>query len=310
MAKKTTKPAARKSQTSRKPTTKKAVAKKATAQRAKPIAQAKAKPKTAAKKAPAKKPATSARKPQVSRSPKPSAGRQKPATKTKAITLQLPATRRPSPSPLIPLSDIHALTEHLDLIKVVLEDYAAHLRSLDRKRHNGVGIKRQGLIERSYQLALENQEFLPHWLPMAKFREDNDHFISLRTFFDLTNQIKELAWNLVTLAADMVYTDALEFYAQVQDAANRRVDAAETLYHELRPFFTNMGTRQSEGEGEAPTQKKAKRDANAVMKGKKEGVVIFKNTNPKLTAGKREIIDETFKGSASFKETEEGEITE
>ena len=213
MAKKPTKPAAKKAAT-KKPATKKATttkkpaAKKATAQRAKPIAQAKAKPKTklsagkqTAKKPVAKKPAT------------------KKTTTTKALTLQLPATRRPSPSPLIPLSDIHALTEHLDLIKAVLEDHAAHLRALDRARHNGVGIKRQGLIERSYQLAVENQEFLPHWLPMTKFREDNDHFISLRTFFDLTNQIKELAWNLVTLAADMALDKAPRQAVWMKNAA-------------------------------------------------------------------------------------------
>jgi len=30
-------------------------------------------------------------------------------------------------------------------------------------RLNGVGIKKQGFIDRAYELALENGEFLPHW---------------------------------------------------------------------------------------------------------------------------------------------------
>jgi hypothetical protein len=277
----TKKSTARKSQTSKNPVAKKPVAKKPSArqtkpQRAKPIAQAKAKPKTAK------------------------------TTGAKLLSLQLSATRRPSPSPLIPQIEIDSLTEHLDLIKGVLEDYAAHLRALDRKRHNGVGIRRQGFIERSYQLALENQEFLPHWLPMAKFREDNDHFLGLRTFFDLTEQIRELAWNLVTLAADMVYTDALEFYSQVQDAANRRIDAAESIYHELRPFFEAHGNRR----GDEPTEAEQERDAKALIKGKKDGKMVIENVKPKMTAGKHKVIDEKFTDSASFKETDEGSIEE
>ena len=65
-----------------------------------------------------------------------------------------------------------------------------------------------------------------------------------------------------------------------------------------------------EGEDGAPTQKKAKKDFNAVLKGKKDGEVIVKNIKPKTSGGKREIIDETFKDSAQFKETDEGSITE
>ena len=123
----------------------------------------------------------------------------------------------------------------------------------------------------------------------------------------MCRSLEEKAWNINIEASDMVYTNALEYYSQVQDASNRRVDAAESIYKELYDFFRRGPMESEDG---APTQKKAKRDANAVMKGKKEGEVVFKNTSPKVTAGKREIIDETYKGSASFKETEEGSIKE
>jgi hypothetical protein len=36
----------------------------------------------------------------------------------------------------------------------------------------------------------------------------------------------------------------------------------------------------------------------------------IKNITPKTTGGSREIIDETFKSKASFKDMDEGEITE
>jgi len=63
-------------------------------------------------------------------------------------------------------------------------------------------------------------------------------------------------------------------------------------------------------ETEQPTQKQVKKDFNAVLKGKKDGVVMAKNIKPKLTGGKREIIDETFKNEAAFKGTVEGDIEE
>ena len=91
----------------------------------------------------------------------------------------------------------------------------------------------------------------------------------------------------------------------MQDAAERRIDSAESIYNELFEFF-----RRGPMETEEPTQKKAKKDFNAVMAGKKEGKVGIKNIKPKMTGGKREIIDETFKDDVQFKETEEGEITE
>jgi hypothetical protein len=39
-------------------------------------------------------------------------------------------------------------------------------------------------------------------------------------------------------------------------------------------------------------------------------ILIIRNISPKITGGKREIIDETFKSNASFKETDEGSIKE
>ena len=62
-------------------------------------------------------------------------------------------------------------------------------------------------------------------------------------------------------------------------------------------------------ETEEPTQKKAKKDFNAVLKGKKDGEVIVKNIKPKTSGGKREIIDKTFKDDIQFKDTEDAQIS-
>ena len=76
------------------------------------------------------------------------------------------STRRPANNPDVPKAFIDMLNHDLNAIKDMLETFAQHLRSLDRKRLNGVGIKKLGFIERAYELALENSEFLPHYLTL------------------------------------------------------------------------------------------------------------------------------------------------
>jgi len=87
------------------------------------------------------------------------------------------------------------------------------------------------------------------------------------------------------------------------------VDAAETLYHALSPFFKKMGMRTEDEEAE-PTKKKAFKDFKGLESGKHNGLLVIENQKPKLTGGKRRIIDETFKDTAEFKDIEQGEIKE
>ena len=218
------------------------------------------------------------------------------------------STKRPPNNPEVPQLTIQQLNEELNSVKEVMEDFAQHLRSLDRMRLNGVGIKKMGFIERAYELALENSEFLPHYVTIERFGNDLEYFMDFRSLTDIVSQIKELLWNITIQSADIAYTDALEFYASVREAAKRRVDAAETLYHALSPFFKKMGMRTEEEEGAEPTKKKALRDAKGFIDGKHDGLLVIENEKPKLTGGKRKIIDESFKDTAEFKDIEQGEI--
>jgi hypothetical protein len=81
-------------------------------------------------------------------------------------------------------------------LKGILDDYAQHLYALDRKRLNGVGVRKLGFIERVYEIALENAEFLPHYLTIDRFGTDIQYFMDFRSLTDLTNQIREKLWNI------------------------------------------------------------------------------------------------------------------
>jgi hypothetical protein len=205
----------------------------------------------------------------------------------------------------MPQLTINHLNDMLNDMKNILDNYSQHLRALDRKRLNGVGIRKLGFIERSYEYALENSEFLPHYLTKDRFGEDIQYFMDFRSLFDLTRQLSEKLWNIVIQSSDIAYTDALEFYASVREAAKRRVDAAETIHHDLSTFFPRK--RHST---EEPTEVQAKKDFNALLHGKHDGKLFIENISPKVSGGKRKLVDKRYRDTAMFKETEEGEISE
>jgi hypothetical protein len=205
----------------------------------------------------------------------------------------------------MPQEIIDSLNHDLNAIKDSLDAYSQHLRALDRMRLNGVGIKKMGFIDRAYELALENGEFLPHYLTIERFGTDIQYFMDFRSLTDLVSQIREKLWNITIQSADIAYTDALEFYSSVREAAKRRVDAAETLHNALSVFF-----KRHRGETEEPTEKEALRDFKGLEHGKHDGKLIIENVRPKLTGGKRKIIDEKFSDAAQFKESENATIKE
>ena len=82
-------------------------------------------------------------------------------------------------------------------------------------------------------------------------------------------------------------------------------DAAETLHNALSIFF-----KHHRGETEQPTEKQALKDFKALEHGKHDGKLIIENVKPKLTGGKRKIVDETFRDTAKFRDDIEGEVTE
>jgi len=251
-----------------------------------------------------RKATTTPKKATAKRTPKKTAGKAQTGVATIKM-LKGTSTKRPPNNPDMPQNIIDSLNHDLNAIKNVLDDYSQHLRALDRMRLNGVGIKKLGFIERAYELALENGEFLPHYLTLERFGTDIQYFMDFRSLTDLVTQIREKLWNITIQSADIAYTDALEFYASVREAAKRRVDAAETMHNALSIFF-----KHHRGETEQPTEKQELRDAKSLIHGKHDGKIVIENTRPKLTGGKRKIIDETFRDSAKFKDDIEGEVTE
>jgi hypothetical protein len=278
-----------KTTTKKKPVAKKATTKKATVK--KPVA----------KKTTAKAKAATAKKTSTARA------------STQRITLAKatgkPAVRRPPNNPTIPIRVLDSINTDLNRVKDDLDEYAPHLRALDRKRLNGVGVTRLGFIEAAYELALENPEYLPHFVSLDKWTQDHELFLFIRALRILCGQVFEVLKNMEITTADIDYTNASEFYYPVKEAAKRRVDGSETLHKILETHFKRKKS-SAKGADAPETEKEFLRDAKAVYRGKKDGIVKAENISPKRTGGVRKVIDETFKNTKKFKETDEGEITE
>jgi hypothetical protein len=103
--------------------------------------------------------------------------------------------RRPEDNSLPSYAELSQLTLYFNEIKESLEEYAQHLRSLDR-RLNGVGKKKMGFIDKAFEYATTNQEFLLHWLMLRKFETDGKRFSMLQLLNGMAKQIQELLWNM------------------------------------------------------------------------------------------------------------------
>jgi hypothetical protein len=215
------------------------------------------------------------------------------------------ATRRPPDNDLPGTTVLLSVLNLLEEAKLMLDSYAQHLRPLDRRRLNGVGMKKFGFIETAYDISKGNSEFLPHYLTMEKFTVDKNRFDNLTLVNSTAKQVEELLWNVTMQSSDILYTDALEFYSSAREGAKRRVDAAEAIFNKLAVFF-----KKTNRTGEEPTEKELKRDFNATLHGKRDGEVAVRNIKPKVSAGVHEVVDKKFSDSEQFKETIEGGVKE
>jgi hypothetical protein len=79
-------------------------------------------------------------------------------------------------------------------------------------------MKRLGFIEAAFRLSTKFPQYFPHWLSTAKFQNDLNLFNAIRSLVEVCRSLEEKAWNINVESSDMIYTNALEYYSQVQDA--------------------------------------------------------------------------------------------
>jgi len=206
---------------------------------------------------------------------------------------------------LLPLGDMEQINEDIDSAMKLFTDIAENnMTDAQRRRKRGAGIRNYGFIEKVADLAEANPQY-------AQFFDPNDLRNAIINF-DLCRNILILLQGFVRLVTNtmLVYSDdglrmSLIFYNMVREMSRRGDPIAKALFVTLQPFFKK--TKKVTG---TLTEKEAEREMHALLHGTKDGKLVVENVKPKMSGGKRKVIEEKFTDTEKFKETKDGEITE
>jgi hypothetical protein len=183
------------------------------------------------------------------------------------------------------------------------------LNSTERQRLIGAGVRNYGFIEKAWDIARENPTLMPSQFDIARFNKNIQALDDFRQICWVLEKFLQAVNECMLIQADASFRDALRVYNGLRELTRGKVPGAEPLFLALLRFFRRRRTPEElEGE-EKPTMKKLERDFMKMIHGKADGEIIIKNDQPHFIEGKREIIDDIRKGRASFKATDEGEIT-
>ena len=180
------------------------------------------------------------------------------------------------------------------------------LTGTDRRRLIGVGVRNNGFIDKAFDIAIENPQFMPPHFNVAALTKNMHDIEDLRQLMWTLQQFTQAVSNSLLVHSDSAYRDALRIYDALEEQTRNRVDGAEPLFRVLRNFFS----RRRKPAGEEPTEMEIERDVKRLIHGKADGEIDIKNERPNMVGGLHEVIDNVHKDKTAFKAQAQGEITE
>ena len=209
------------------------------------------------------------------------------------------------------LSDeqIHNTIETLEQILLDMQENwtsGPELSAAERARLQGLRAARYGLIDEISDVITVAPQFMPSFMSEAAYKREIRVFETMRNFTIILDQMDRLSKDIMLVLGDSLYRGGLSYYGAVRDAAHRRAPGAQVVYDRLKQFFMRF-RRQQHSE---PTEHQLERDFRALLHGRKDGTVEIHNEADRLRKGHREVIDDTHKAHAAWKETDSGTIDE
>ena len=184
------------------------------------------------------------------------------------------------------------------------EGIGGSLTGTDRRRLVGVGVRNNGFIDKAFDIARENPQFMPPHFDVETLVKNMNDIEDLRQLLWTLQQFSQAVSNALLVHSDSAYRDALRIYNSLQEQARNRVDGAEPLFRALQTFFS----RRRKPAGEEPTEMEL--DIKRLIHGKSDGEIVIKNERPHMVGGLHEVIDNVHKDRSGFKETAQGSVTE
>ena len=186
------------------------------------------------------------------------------------------------------------------------EGIGGSLTATDRRRLVGVGVRNNGFIDKAFDIALENPQFMPPHFDVGTLTANMRDIEDLRQLLWTLQQFVQAVSNALLVHSDSAYRDALRIYRSLQEQTTNRVDGAEPLFRALVTFFS----RRRKPANEEPTEVELERDIKRLIHGKGDGEIVIKNERPHMVGGVHEVIDNVHKDKTAFKGEVEGSVTE
>ena len=178
----------------------------------------------------------------------------------------------------------------------------------ERLRLFGAGVRNFGFIEKSYDVARENPNFLPPNFSVDKMEENIADFEEARQLYWVIEQFLQAVNEFMLMRSDTCFRDALRMYGSLREQARGKVPGAETLYRTLLTFFRRRP--RTGAPGAEPTEKELERDFMKLIHGKADGKIEIVNERPQFSGGARKVVDDVHTGRSAIKESAEVSVDE
>ncbi|MDR2116317.1 MAG: hypothetical protein LBP87_08045 [Planctomycetaceae bacterium] len=152
----------------------------------------------------------------------------------------------------IPPDVIAQALSQAEALRQLLAPYITPLTPTQRRGIAKMGDKTLAFVEKAYELAQSNPEFVPPFLNMSEFAIDFSDANNLEPLFVAVEQLHSGVDDTQMLAGSEAYHAALVYYNSVQKAATQNVAGAKAVYDALRVRFPHKKRHSEENNSENP----------------------------------------------------------
>jgi len=153
---------------------------------------------------------------------------------------------KPPQTEAMPVNEIESLISRLESEMhdfVSIEGVDTDLTGKDRQRLISSRVRNNGFIDKAFDIAHDNPEFMPPHFDINILFENERRFEQLRQLMLVLQQFQQLATNAFMVQSDFCYREALRIYGSLREQARGRVPGAEQLFQALRNFLTAEGVQ-------------------------------------------------------------------
>ncbi|MHB9294486.1 hypothetical protein PilKf_00206 [Pillotina sp. SPG140] len=148
----------------------------------------------------------------------------------------------------IPSTVLAEAQTHVEALKILLDPYMLALTAIERRELLKMGEKTIAFVEKAYDFARQNLQFVPSYLDIDAFGADFADAHSLWTIANSVRQVQEAIDDTEMVAGSEAYQAALQFYNAIKLLASQDVPGAKAIYEELRTRFPRRSRRSGDSE--------------------------------------------------------------